>query len=243
MTGKLFLDFLVGATGQVGILDKNTSDTSYRSFMLQCLNLVAKDIQNRQKTWHWKFLENTATANTVANQHTYDPPDGSGTAPAIDTTKIFAIYDRTSDLTYNYVPYDKFVRSVADPSNNTGDSVMWTFWANTFRLYPVPSSVKTIYLDYIQLLTAWGDSATSNEIPAKYDPVIIDGALVYAYKFDQELGDWRSQQQVYEAGIELMISDNRSEIANLSKTTSHRDRYSGNIDSINSMILPINKTF
>ena len=237
MTGAAFLNFLVGKSGQIGLLDKNVNDTSYRAFMLDCLNLVLKDIANRQTNWHWRWLEKTATAPTVIGQIDYDLPTD------VDTNKIFAVYDRTNDRTYTYAPYEKFVKRVADPSNNSGQSVWYTFWASLIKLYPIPASILTFYLDYISLATAWTDAAVSNELPAKYDPVVIDGALVYAYKFDPDMGLWTQQQAIYEASVKRMISDNSVMIDDLPVTTSHRGRL-GNQDLTegnNSVLFPINQ--
>jgi hypothetical protein len=186
--------------------------------MLACLNLVAKDLQNSQLQWHWRFLEKTATASTVASQMDYDLPTD------IDTTKIFGVSERTNDITFKYIPYDRFLRLVADPSANVGQSVWWTFWANVLKLYPVPSAVLTMYLNYVSLITAWTDAATSNEVPAKYDLVVIDGAMMFAYKFDPELGDWRTQQAAYEAGKARMIADNNMMIGEIAETESHRNK-------------------
>lgn len=218
MTGAQFLDFIVGKSGQIGMLQKNVNDTSYRAFMLSCLNLVLKDISNRQQQWHWRWLEKTATAPTVASQHTYDVPSD------LDTNKILAVYERTNDITMKFMPYDKFVRLVADPSADSGNAVIWTFYANTLRLYPVPSAVLTMYMDYIKTITALADSAGTTDVPAKYDTVIIDGALVYAYKFDKNMGDWAKQQVVFEAGVTRMIQDNNMSIGELAISESHRTR-------------------
>ena len=139
MTGAQFLDFLCGKSGQIGLLRKNTGDTSYRAFMLECLNLVLKDIQTKQVNWHWRFLERIAVAPTVADQMDYSLPTISGgSAFDIDTHKVFAVYDRTQDITYHYTPYERFIRLVADPTNNKGSSCIWTLWANKLKLYPVP---------------------------------------------------------------------------------------------------------
>jgi len=221
VTGQNFLNFLVGKTGQIGLLDKNVNDTSYRAFMLDCLNLVLKDIQNRQQSWHWRWLEKTATAPTVAGQIDYDLPTD------VDTNKIFAVYDRTNDRTYGYLPYDEFVKLIADPSNSSGEAVLYTFWASMIKLWPIPASVITFYLDYISLITALTDATVACEIPAKYDNVVIDGALVYGYKFDPDMGDWKQQQAIYEAGIAKMIADNGAMINELGRTQGHRTRCIG----------------
>lgn len=218
MNGKQFLDLLVGTSSSQGLTDKNPSDANYRAFMLECLNLVAKDIQNRQQTWHWRWLEKTATAPTVADQIDYDLPTD------IDTNKIIAVFDRTDDVAYKFIPHDLFVKLIPDPSNDSGGSRFYTFWANVIKLWPIPDSVWTFYLRYIQEITAWADSTADNEIPQKYDPVIIDGALAYAYKLDPDLGNETRQIQLYEAGVNRMIRDNSVMPNHLPRARSHRNR-------------------
>ena len=221
MTGADFLNTLCGSSTVHGLLDKNVLDTKYRATMLGWLNLTLKDIANRQVNWHWRWLEKTSTAPTVADQMDYDLPTD------IDTNKLFAIYDRTTDRTYKYVPYERFISQVPDPTNSAGDTIIWTFWAKAIKLYPIPDSVITFYLNYVGLATAWTDAATSNELPTKYDQIIIDGALVYAYKFDPDMGDWKTQQMAYEAGVQRMIQDNNMMIADRGETGSHRIKYFG----------------
>ena len=219
MSGKDFLDILCGSSTIEGLLDKNPNDIRYRVGCLNWLNLVLKDISTRQNSFHWLFLEKSATAPTVVDQHTYDPPID------IDTNKMFAIYDRTKDRTYKFVPYSKFVRYVPDPANYRGDIIIWTFFANTIRMLNIPTSVFTMYMDFIKTITLFSDNATSfTDIPAKYDSVILNGALVYGYRFDPELGDWEKQQAIFEIGITNMVRENSMMIAELPETQSHRTR-------------------
>ena len=216
MTGSQYLDILCGSSTVEGLMKKSSQDAVYRRTMLGWLNLVLKDISNRQTSWHWKFLEKTATFPTVANQHTYDLPTD------IDDQKMIAIYDRTNDTTYDYVPYDKFVSNVPDPSNQTGQVRWWTVYAKTIRLYPVPSAVVTTYGDYVKVMTYLADDSNTCDIPEKYEPVIIDGALIYAYRFEPKMGNWGEQHQAFEAGMQRMINENRTTIAEKSVSGSHR---------------------
>lgn len=220
MTGTTLLtNFLIRA-------DKNSNDTEYRALALIWLDDIIKDIQNRQQSFHWRFLEKTATTSTVADQHSYDLPTD------IDTNKLFAIYDRTNDITYRYMPYERFVKLVADPSNDTGDPTIWTFFGTTLRLYPVPSSVITIYLDYIKIMADATDDATALSIPDKYKNTIIDGLMTKAYEFDPDMGNAQIQMAKYEAGISRMIVDNSQMIAEVARPVSHREKYfrSGDTD-------------
>ena len=212
MTGATFLTLFLKLT------DKNSSDTAYRSLALEWFNLVIKDIQNRQDDFHWRFLEKTATTPTVASQFNYELPSD------IDILKIVHVYDKTNDRTYTFVPYERFKAAVADETNTTGDQFIFTLWSEELLLYPVPDSIITIFMDYVQLLTALADDSNFTEIPARYDTVVIDGALVWAYKFDPELGDWKAQQAIYQDGIDRMKTENRVIITENVRPESHRGK-------------------
>lgn len=236
MTGQQFLDFLCSKNGQIGMLDKNYQDTSYRAFMLDCLNLVLKDISTYQVGWHWRFLEKSATAPTVADQHTYDLPTD------IDTHKIEALSDRTYDRKYIFVPYDRFSRMFPDPSVSTGSSIYWTLFANVIRLFPVPNTVWTMYIDYVKKITALTDSGSSNtDVPPKYDHIIIAGARAYAYGFDPDLGNEAQQIQIYKDGLDRMMSENKQVDSELCKTESHRDKFKNVVDGWDSILYPLEK--
>jgi hypothetical protein len=224
MNGAGILDTFCGTSSVLGLMDKNPDDTIFRATALGWLRLVVKNIQQRQKSWHWRFLEKTATAPTATGQHSYDLPTD------IDTNKLFAIYERTNNITLTYKPYDEFVRLVANPSASSGTSLIWTFFAKTLRLYPVPASIITMYLDYIKLITSPSDDATALDIPDKYEPVVIDGMLVYGYKFDPEMGDVLKQQAIFEDSILRMEADNRTMINEYTETGSHRDRLTHGVE-------------
>jgi len=221
MHGSEFLNLLIGTSTVDGLLDKNPDDTGYRALMLKCLNLVRNDISTRQQNWHWKWLEKTVTTVTVADQMDYDLPTD------IDTTKVFSVFDRTYDRSYKFVPHDILIKIAPDPSTVTGNPYLYSIWAGVLKLYPIPDSVFTVFLKYVKNITSFTDAAVSIEIPEKYDNVVIDGALKWAYKFDPELGDEAKQTQLYENGISLMMMDNRLVIDGEPVSGSHRDRYNG----------------
>ena len=65
MTGEgLLTDLLV-------LAEKNSDDVEYRAMGLIWLDLIIKDIQNRQQSFHWRFLETTTTFNTAADDFDY----------------------------------------------------------------------------------------------------------------------------------------------------------------------------
>jgi hypothetical protein len=202
MTGAQFLDTLCGSSTVLGLSDKNVNDTTWRATVLGWLNLVLKDISNRQQNFHWRWLEKTVTTPTVIDQHSYDLPSD------IDSNKILSVYDRTADRTLIFKPYDEFVRLVPDPSSSTGSAYWYTLFAKTLRLYPIPASVYTVFMDYVKTITDLADDANTPDIPSKYDHIVINGVLEYIYKFDPDMGDWGTQRKAYESGIDNMIKDN-----------------------------------
>lgn len=220
MTGKQFLNIICGSTSAFGLSDKNPNDARYRATALGWLNLVLKDIQNRQQNFHFRWLEKTATTTTVSGQHTYDLPADC------DTSKVLNLYDRTNDITLKYQEYNRFTELVPDPSEDSGDAYWWTFWANTIRLYPVPDSAYTLYLDYVKNITELADDDNTTDVPSKYDNLIISGAMVYVYKFDPKMGNWQTEKQSYELEIQKMIQDNAQMIASKGVPVSHRERRS-----------------
>jgi len=201
------------------LADKSSADSAYRTLALDWFNLVLDDLASRQISYHWRWLEKTATTPTVSGQHAYDLPADC------DTNKILNVYDRTNDITLKYVDYNTFVKYVADPSADAGDATLYTFFAGTLRLYPVPDSAVTIYLDYVARITKLADDAVTIELPEKYEDVLIQGFLKYAYGFDRELGDYTAQVQIYEKKVDDMIRENGMMPGETVQGESHRTRY------------------
>ena len=206
------------------LTDKNSADTGYRALALVWLDLILKDIQNRQQSFHWRFLEILgATFNTVASTFGYAITTIDGSVEC-DTTKIIHVYDKTNDWTYTFVPYEKFRERVADESVNTGSSYIWTIFAGQVLLWPVPDAVVATYFDHVRTMPDAADNTTDLLIPNKFKSVLYDGILKFAWSHDSELGDAGAKTLEYEAGIARMISDNGQIISENTTPVSHRDR-------------------
>lgn len=221
LTGSEILDIVVSSSSILGLADKSSSDTTYRATALKWLNLVMGDIANRQQTFHWRWLEKTATFDTVVDQMSYDLPSD------IDGYKIFDVRQKTDDVKLKYVEQNVFDTFVPDPDTDSGNPTIYTLWADAIKLWPIPSSAITMHMRYLKQITALADDSATTEIPAKFNSVLIDGAMVYVYKFDPDLGKWDTQQQIYEAGIDKMIRDNAITIDDLPRPISHRTRFGG----------------
>ncbi len=284
MQGNLILDFILSQC------DKNANDTAYRALALKWLNLILKDIDSRQDTYHYRFLEVKGYPfDLTADDFDYVL---ATIAPSIDTTKIIHVYEKRNDITYRFIPYERFRQLVPNEARNTGTTRWYSQFANNLLLYPVPAytaitgtqtnitafklrdavatfvtsgirvgmrvtntvtgltalvtavdseialtldtdimlalntySIKEVaYIDYIKLITASLDDATVLFIPDKYEKVVIDGILTFAYQFDPELGSRAEQVVVYESSLSVMIRENQQIIAENKVSTSHRDK-------------------
>jgi len=214
MTGKDFIDQIME---DVDRFDNKTTDTVYRGIVLNWLNRALKNISTMQDGFHWRFLEKAATFETVADQLTYDLPSD------IDGYKVFDLRQQTTDIKLLYKPQEWVDKYYPDPTNTSGNPLIYTIYANQYKLIPIPSSVITMYERYVKTITALTDSALSTtDIPAKWDDVIIQGALAKAYKFDKRLDDSVEAKNEFLLGIERMKLDNEAMIDHTPIAAGHR---------------------
>lgn len=212
----LLTDFLV-------LMDKNSNDTSYKALALKWLDLILRDIQSRQDSFHWRFLEIIgATFDTAADDFDYDLDT---IAPNRDTEKVIHVYDKTNDITYRYKPYEIFRRVVADETNKTGDPYIFSIAGGDLLLWPVPDSVVSTYIDYVRTIPTAADDSTDLLIPDKYKKVVMDGMMVYGFQFDPDLGNAATQHLIYKSGIDRMRKENSIIITESMQPTSHRWRH------------------
>lgn len=97
-----------------------------------------------------------------------------------------------------------------------------------------------VSVDYVSTITAATDAAVDLVIPNKYEKVVIDGVMEYAYIFDPELGSAADQNARYKDGLARMIRDNEQIIAENKMPVSHRTKYrlNNDIDRKNSTFFP-----
>ena len=77
---------------------------------------------------------------------------------------------------------------------------------NNFLLFPFPNRAYTLKFDYFAFptdLSAHGDTTT---IPARFDPVIIDGATAFVYQYRGETTQYQLNFSRFEQGIKNMQS-------------------------------------
>jgi hypothetical protein len=213
MTGQGFINSFMQDVGRIQVL---TTDTNLRSLALDWLNRVIRYISGRSE--HWTWLEKSATFSTVANQMTYDYPSDID----LSGRKVFTIRQKDSPAKLIFINQRYLDELVPEPDTVTGNPLYYTMFASGIRLYPIPDAVYTMYIRYIKLITAFSDSAAStSDIPAKWDDVVLDGMKMHGFRVFPEWGDANSQKNIFEAGIQTMIRDNDIELDNDYQSDSH----------------------
>lgn len=199
--------------------DKN-ADTTYRAMALKWLQYVLGHIDSRQESFHWRWYEKTVTTDTVVDQFSYDMPTD------MDTNKILGVYDDTNDIDYKYMSPDRMRKYAPDPSEISGTKTIWfSFFAQTLRLLPVPSDVRTIFFDYVRTTTAPDDGTTELDIPDKYEYAVFAGMMAFAYKYDPDLGDANAQWQLFSSYVDTMVINNGSMPCEIGEPENKRTRF------------------
>ena len=77
---------------------------------------------------------------------------------------------------------------------------------NNFLLFPFPNRAYTLKYDYFAFPTDLSGQSDTTTIPARFDPVIIDGATAYVYQYRGETTQYQLNFARFEQGIKNMQS-------------------------------------
>tara|TARA_B100000900_G_scaffold377085_1_gene360237 strand:+ start:582 stop:1511 length:930 start_codon:yes stop_codon:yes gene_type:complete len=77
---------------------------------------------------------------------------------------------------------------------------------NNFLLFPFPNKAYTLKYDYFAFPTDLSGQSDTTTIPARFDPVIIDGATAYVYQYRGETTQYQLNFSRFEQGIKNMQS-------------------------------------
>ena len=75
---------------------------------------------------------------------------------------------------------------------------------NNFLLFPFPNRAYTLKFDYFAFPTDLSAQDSTTTIPARFDPVIIDGATAFVYQYRGETNQYQLNFQRFEQGIKNM---------------------------------------
>jgi len=132
------------------------------------LDYVIKDIQNRQQSSHWKFLETIGTQVSLAADD-FDYSLATISSSTIDTTKLIHVYDKLNDRTYRFVDYSIFRQYIADETRRTGDSWIFSIAGDNLLLFPIPDFTA---------ITGTADATTANKLEDSSATFITDGISI-----------------------------------------------------------------
>jgi hypothetical protein len=77
---------------------------------------------------------------------------------------------------------------------------------NNFLLFPFPNRAYTLKYDYFSFPTDLSGQSDTTTIPARFDPVIIDGATAFVYQYRGETTQYQLNFSRFEQGIKNMQS-------------------------------------
>jgi len=77
---------------------------------------------------------------------------------------------------------------------------------NNFLLFPFPNRAYTLKFDYFAFPTDLSALTDTTTIPARFDPVIIDGATAFVYQYRGETTQYQLNFSRFEQGIKNMQS-------------------------------------
>ena len=159
--------------------DYNITDTDLENLLIVGINFALK----RMKQWFMDeglFDEIGAhdTLLTVANTEYIELA-----TETIDFDQVIKLTERTNDTPIEIIPFDKYREICPDPTADKASTPeMAAFFANRIYLYPTPSAVVTLYLDYVKLITKVAAGGTL-PFEDKYDELIVAIALEYLIAF------------------------------------------------------------
>ena len=135
----------------------------------------------------WPFYEVQNTFSTVADQKDYSLAE-VGVNITNGLREINAL--RTDNHVITFVGRDEGDVVYPIETNTTGEPWWWSFWAESVRLYPTPSSVFTVSVRGYGDPTAFGagsaDTASPSDLPTPFHIVIATYGLARAYEQQED---------------------------------------------------------
>lgn len=140
--------------------------------------------------YDWPFLEASTT--------------GTSNITISDLGKVLSVIDSTN---YTVVPYldRREVLRISTDLTTTGVASVWYLeGSTTLKTYPVSTSTLTIR--YISVPTELSSSSDSPVVPARFQDLIVDGAVIKAYKDNDDAQAAAALRQEYDRSLQVMIN-------------------------------------
>lgn len=137
------------------------------------------------------MIQATATTSTVAGQQVYDI-----------NTLVPDMIQLESVLVDGYIlSPENFenIREQLGPDQSTqGVPLYWYVWANQIYLWPVPSAVKTLAINYSKKPSRVASSADFLGVPDRYFDRICEYVMSKAYELDEDWQGHQTNKQAFE---------------------------------------------
>ena len=175
--------------------DHGFEDTSVQR-LTGFLNDAYYDICSREP---WPFLEKSTTVDTVAGTDTLSVPSDFNKALrlVIDSQAQYLEPARLDDVTSRF----------AGLLTNTGLPFLYYFIGDTVKVYPIPDSAYTVTLRYMAVPTELSNNDDTPILPSRHHRAIVLGALVAAYRMDDDPENAAVFEQQFEKRIATMGED------------------------------------
>lgn len=213
-----------------GRVDKDVNDSTFVAFVVDCLVLTLQEIISTVPYARWLMDEDSITL-TSGTQYVAVPAD-------CDIDNIVDIRDETNNFSSRRITPQE--ASLIDPGRDlTGQEFLWWFQrvGTDDRIYFLnrPDSTHALKMIFGNIVTDPIASATS-ALPAKYEPIEIDGALIKVWeRIDPDHNTDRIQarfqggfNEAGEAtGLCRVVMDAKNGIASSDSLYGHRPRSGG----------------
>lgn len=144
------------------------------------------------------LLQKRSSLPSIANTPDYNLPT--------DILKLHSVkYDNTKIPVLTLQEFDEqYVGVGANTSVSPGNPEVCYIWANKLTLYPAPSGVKNITIDYIYdpVQVTTGDLAIEIPLPVGYHLRIVDWCLAQIAQQDDDMNRYSVKMQQFTTGVQ-----------------------------------------
>jgi hypothetical protein len=172
------------------IQDHGFEDTSVER-ITGFINDAYYDICSREP---WPFLEKSTSVNTVAANDTLAVPS--------DFDKVLRMVIDANAQILEPARLDDVTSRFNGMLTNQALPFLYYFIGDTVKLYPIPDAVYAVTVRYLAVPTELSNNTDTPILPTKHHRAIVLGALVDAYRMEDD----NENASVFEAQFEKRIA-------------------------------------
>jgi len=134
------------------------------------------------------IIQATSTANTVAGQQTYDIPT--------DIIQLESVF--VDGMIMEPSNFETIRGQLGADTGTQGNPQYWYVWANKIYLWPKPSQVWTLEVNYSKMPNRVTSSADLLGVPDRYFDRVCEYTMAKAYELDEDWSAHSVQRQTFE---------------------------------------------